>query len=263
MADKIAEGLSTLGRQVGAVSPFPESGVSAAPDAWDRFWDRVTDDQRLLKEDALEYVRNLAVVVPLTPGTRVLDFGCGWGNVARLLAPIVGELYLWDDAPRMRRLALAAAAGLPNVNMLDLTLEARPSPVAAFDLILANSVAQFMTADEFRRWLLRWRHMLAPTGNIVVSDLVPPDYPALADLLTLLRFSSSKGFLFRALYDAARVMPLYWRTRKARPLLRTSKDELAAWGLEAGLTVHSFPSNLTCFEQRITAVFTNARVGEC
>ena len=241
------------------MSRSPEPGVWAPPDAWDGFWDRVTDAQRLLKEDAVEYVRNLAVVVPLTPATSVLDFGCGWGNVARLLAPVVGELYLWDDAPRMRRLALEAAAGLPNVKMLDLTPEASSVPGGPFDLILANSVAQFMTAGEFRGWLLRWRRMLAPTGNIVVSDLVPPDYPALADLLTLLRFSSSKGFLFRALYDAARVMPLYWRTRKARPLLRTSRDELAAWGLEAGLTVRAFPPNLTCFKQRITAVFTKAR----
>lgn len=125
------------------------------------------------------------------------------------------------------------------------------------DLILANSVAQFMTADEFRGWLLRWRHMLAPTGSIVVSDLVPPDYPAFADLLTLLRFSTSRGFLGRALFDAARVMPLYWRTRKARPLLRTSRDELMAWGAEAGLTIREFPPNLTCFRHRITAVFTH------
>lgn len=227
----------------------------ARSDAWDRFWDQVTEDQRLLKEDAEEYLGNLARVVPLTSRSRVLDFGCGWGNVARLLAPAVASLGLWDDAPRMRHLALQATAGMDNVRMLDLGDPALVPPPASFDLILANSVAQFMTADEFRAWLGQWRHMIAPAGSIVVSDLVPPDYPASADLLTLLRFSSSRGFLTRALYDAARVMPLYWRTRKARPLLRTSKDELLQWGQEAGLTIRSFPTNLTCFKQRITAVF--------
>jgi hypothetical protein len=113
-----------------------------------------------------------------------------------------------------------------------------------------------MTGDELRTWLGRWRRMLAPGGHVVLSDLVPPDYPAFADLLTLLRFSSSRGFLIRALWDAARVMPLYARTRKARPLLRTSEEDLTAWGLEAGLAPPSFPPNLTCFKQRITAVYT-------
>jgi cyclopropane fatty-acyl-phospholipid synthase-like methyltransferase len=228
-----------------------------AGDAWDSFWDQVTDDQRLLKEDAVAYVNQLGVRVPLTPATSALDFGCGWGNVARLLAPRVGQLSLWDDSPRMRRLAMEAANGLTNVRMVDLSV---PEAVhqGEFDLILANSVAQFMTAAEFQEWLRRWRHMLAPTGNIVVSDLVPPDYPAMADLVTLLRFSSSKRFLVRAIYDAARVMPLYWKTRKAQPLLRTSKADLETWGAAAGLRVRAFPPNLTCFKQRITAVFAHA-----
>jgi cyclopropane fatty-acyl-phospholipid synthase-like methyltransferase len=231
--------------------------LGAKADAWDVFWDQVTDDQRLLKEDAATCVSQLGLRVPLTPGTRALDFGCGWGNVARLLAPLVGELSLWDDSARMRALAMETVGGLPNVRMLDLSAPDQVLP-GEFDLILANSVAQFMTAAEFQVWLQRWRHMLAPTGNIVVSDLVPPDYPALADLVTLLRFSSSKRFLVRALYDAARVMPLYWKTRSAQPLLRTSRADLEGWGAAAGLRVQAFPPNLTCFKQRITVVFAHA-----
>jgi hypothetical protein len=53
-------------------------------------------------------------------------------------------------------------------------------------------------------------------------------------------------------------MPLYWKTRRAQPLLRTSKEELAAWGAAAGLSVRAFPPNLTCFKQRITVVFARA-----
>jgi cyclopropane fatty-acyl-phospholipid synthase-like methyltransferase len=221
----------------------------------------VTPEQQLLKEDAVEYVHNLAALTPLTPQLRVLDFGCGWGNIARLIAHRVGELSLWDEAPRMRRLALEATAGMRDVRML--SLEAGPSsdPRGEFDLILANSVGQFMTADELRDWLPRWRRMLAPGGSLVLSDLVPPGYPAWADLLTLLRFSSSRGFLLRALWDAARVMPLYAATRKARPLLRTSREELRDWGAQAGLTPAAFPSNLTCFKRRVTAVFRHVPVG--
>jgi cyclopropane fatty-acyl-phospholipid synthase-like methyltransferase len=234
-------------------------GLAVTRDAWDAFWDRVPHNQRLLKEDPKEYMKNLAALIPLTPGLRVLDFGCGWGNVARLLGPQVGELCLWDDAPRMRRLAAETVTGLENVRMLDLDTNSDPSTLPVFDLILINSVAQFMAAQELAHWLQRWRHMLAPEGHIVVSDLVPPGYPAAADLITLLRFSASRGFLARALYDAARVMPLYHRTRRARPLLRTSHDQLTRWGSDAALEVRAFPRNLTCFRKRITAVYGHAR----
>ena len=63
----------------------------------------------------------------------------------------------------------------------------------------------------------------------------------------------------RALSDAARVLPLYWRARRARPLLQTSAEELRQWAAVAGLTVRFLPENLTYFRDRITAVFSAAR----
>lgn len=241
------------------MSAFLLGGLAVTHDAWDAFWDSVPHNQRLLLEDAKEYLKNLAALIPLTPDLRVLDFGCGWGNVARLLSPRIGELYLWDESPRMRHLAAGAVAGLENARLIELGGHNDHSNLPAFDLIIANSVAQFMTAEELVYWLRRWRHMLAPKGHIVVSDLVPPEYPAGADLITLLRFSASRGFLLRALYDAARVMPLYQRTRRARPFLRTSHDQLTRWGSDAALAVRGFPRNLTCFRKRITVVYGHAR----
>jgi cyclopropane fatty-acyl-phospholipid synthase-like methyltransferase len=231
-------------------------GAEAGKDAWDTFWAEVVDDQRMLREDADEYVRRLRSAIGFGPETRVLDFGCGFGNVARLLAPAVRHLSLWDDAPRMRRSAMAAVAGAPNVELVDLPTSSHQHFSSRFDLILANSVAQFMTATELQTWLHRWRGMLAPGGQIVISDLVPPGYPAARDLWIMLRFSARRGFIVRALYDAARVMPLYWRTRSARPLLRTSETELRQWAASASLTIRLLPENLTYFRDRITAVLT-------
>jgi hypothetical protein len=53
-------------------------------------------------------------------------------------------------------------------------------------------------------------------------------------------------------------MPSYYRTRRASPLLRTSRDQLIRWGAEAALKVCAFPRNLTCFRKRITAVYGHA-----
>lgn len=226
----------------------------AGVDAWDEFWDQVTASQRILREDSDEYVHNLLAVERIDQTTRVLDFGCGFGFVARLLSSRTRELWVWDDAPRMRRSTAHEVAGQGNVCFLDLANGSASQTDLRFDLILANSVAQFMRAEEFEGWLHVWRRLLAPGGRIIVSDLVPPDYPAFAELFTLLRFSAQRGFLIRAVYDAVRVMPLYWKTRKARPLLTTSREELIRWGSGAGLRVRFLP-NLTRFDRRITAVF--------
>jgi cyclopropane fatty-acyl-phospholipid synthase-like methyltransferase len=243
-----------------ASTPIIPGGAEADKDAWDAYWTELPEDQPMLRENAGEYVRRLRSAIGLSPETRVLDFGCGFGNVARLLGPSVHQLSLWDDAPRMRRRAMAAVAGAPNVELLDLSTAPHEYQRPRFDLILANSVAQYMTAAEVQTWLRRWRAMLAPCGQIVVSDVVPPDYRAGRDLWIMLWVSARRGFILRALYDAARVMPLYWRTRRARPLLRISEGELRQWAAVAGLTARFLPENFTYFRDRITAVFTVARL---
>jgi SAM-dependent methyltransferase len=155
----------------------------------------------------------------------------------------------------MRRSTAAEVSGATNVRFFDLTDGVPTQPDVRFDFILANSVVQFMTAEEFEGWLRVWRQLLAPGGRIVVSDLVPPDYPAFAELLTLLQFSARRGFLVRAVYDAVRVMPLYWKTRRKRPLLTTGREDLSRWARQADLRVSFLPRNLTRFDRRITAVF--------
>jgi SAM-dependent methyltransferase len=231
--------------------------AEADKDAWDAYWAELPEDYRMLRENAGEYVRRLRSAIGFGgPETRVLDFGCGFGNVARLLAPSVHHLSLWDDAPRMRRCAMAAVAGAPNVELLDLSTAAHEYQSPRFDLILVNSVTQYMTVAEVQNSLRRWRAMLAPRGRIVVSDVVPPNYPAGRELWIVLQVSARRGFILRALYDAARILPLYWRARGARPRLRISKGELRQWAAVAGLTVRFLPDNLTYFSDRITAVFT-------
>jgi SAM-dependent methyltransferase len=242
-----------------ASPPATPTEAQADKDAWDAYWEELPDDHRMLRENAVEYVRRLRSAIGFGPETRVLDFGCGFGNVARQLAPSVHHLSLWDDAPRMRRCAMAAVTDAANVEMLDLSSGPHEYQSPQFDLILANSVIQYMTVAEVQTWLRRWRAMLAPRGQIVVSDVVPPDYPAGRDLWIICQVSARRGFILGALYDAVRVMPLYWRARRARPLLRTSAEELCQWAAVAGLTVRFLPENLTYFRDRITAVFSAAR----
>jgi SAM-dependent methyltransferase len=105
----------------------------------------------------------------------------------------VGHLFLWDAAESMLVRARSHLAGHPNVHFLDLSGSSDPPEDLRFDLILVNSVVQYMTEDEFLAWLARWREQLAPSGQIVISDLIPPDHPQPADILALLNLQHAPG----------------------------------------------------------------------
>jgi SAM-dependent methyltransferase len=189
---------------------------------------------------------------------RVLDFGCGFGFVAEMLAPHVGELFLWDASANMRRRARLNVAGRQNIRLLDLSDPKSLPDELQFELILVNSVVQYMNLEEFSAWLLRWRSMLAPGGRIVVSDLIPPNYPALRDVPDLLSFSARRGFLVCAVWQALREIGRYWKVRRFRPLSRIGLEELSKLGKDAGLAASYLPVNLTHFRTRLTAVFIHA-----
>ena len=197
---------------------------------WESYWEGLNDRQQLFREQSDEYIRNLDSTLGLDSRARVLDFGCGFGYVAELLAPRVGELFLWDSSANMRRRARLNVAGHQNIRFLDLSDSKPLSGELQFELILVNSVVQYMTFDEFSAWLLRWRNMLAPGGRIVVSDLIPPDYPAIWDIVDLLRLSARRGFLVRAICQALSEIWRYWGVRRARPLSRVGRQDLSQRG---------------------------------
>jgi SAM-dependent methyltransferase len=240
------------------LEPAVTKSNTGVRDGWKFYWEELRDNQQIFREQSDDYVRNLESTIELDPNAVVLDFGCGFGFVAEMLSPLVGELFLWDASANMRRRARVKVAGCRNIRFLDLS-DSQASPRdLRFDLILVNSVVQYMTLDEFSAWLLRWRQMLAPAGRIVVSDLIPPDYPAVWDFVDLLRFSARRGFLARAIWEALGEIFSYLSVRQARPLTRIGREELRQRGKAAGLAVHYLPCNLAFFTKRITAVFTQA-----
>jgi SAM-dependent methyltransferase len=223
---------------------------------WKSYWEELSDNPRLFREQSYEYARNVQSTLISERVARVLDFGCGFGFVAQMLAPHVGELFLWDASTNMRRRARLNVAGRQNIRFLDLSDPQSLPCQLQFELILVNSVVQYMTLEEFSAWLRLWRNMLAPGGRIVVSDLIPPDYPALRDIADLLEFSARRGFLGRAVWQALREIGRYWRVRQFRPLSRIGREELSRRGSDAGLAVSYLPVNLTHFRTRLTAMFT-------
>jgi SAM-dependent methyltransferase len=227
--------------------------MSVAAGDWVAYWDALGEGQLLFRPEADEYVRNLLSALKIAPDARVLDFGCGYGFVADGLAPRVGMVSLWDAAPSMRRLAADRSSGHRNVRALDLN---DPTAVAdvRFDLILVNSVVQYMRAEELTHWMARWRGLLAPGGRVVLSDLIPPGHRSWSDILSLLRFSIRKRYFVRALRNTLTERRRYRHAVEAAPLFHVGRDWLTEQAGAAGLAVRFLPRNLTHFSGRYTAV---------
>ena len=225
---------------------------------WGSYFDGLGDHHPIFRAEAGDYVRKVAAALPMDRKTRVLDFGCGFGYAADMLAPKVKELFLWDKSKNMRRYARANTARHKNVRFLDLTDPDALSVKTGFDYILVNSVAQYMRTDDFTDWLVRWRGMLAPGGRLVISDLIPNDYNTMMDMSALIVFSARNGFLTHAIREGFSEFKRYWKTRSARPLSRIERADLRHRADAKGLSVQFLPGNLTYRKKRITAVLRHA-----
>jgi SAM-dependent methyltransferase len=229
---------------------------------WAAYFDGLRQDSPLYREQSALYVRLLAATVELHRRQRVLDFGCGFGFVAALIAPLVGELWLWDPSPNMRSVAKRNTAAFPNVRFCNLAAipsvnrEGTPLQVHRMDLILVNSVAQYMPSEDLSAWLVQWRQMLAPDGKLVLSDLIAPGHSGISDIVDLLRLGARHGSALRATREALGGLVHYWRTSRAVPLTRIGLEDLGPRAADAGLDIMALSSNLTHFSRRWAAVLS-------
>jgi SAM-dependent methyltransferase len=231
---------------------------------WLAYFDRLKDSPLHRAESAF-YVRSLIVEVGVHPEQRILDFGCGFGTVVALLAPLVAEVWWWDPSPSMRSATRRTTSDIHNTRFCDLSAPP-PEPQQqtdrkgpAFDLILVNSVAQYMAPVELWRWMEGWRALLAPGGAIVLSDLIPADHGALSDIVDLFRFGARHGSPFSVAREALGDVREYRRTSRAVPLVRVGRRDLTRHASDAGLETTVLPRNLTHFTKRWTAVLHRPR----
>jgi 2-polyprenyl-3-methyl-5-hydroxy-6-metoxy-1,4-benzoquinol methylase len=224
------------------------------PAGWKAAWEYGFDAHPLHRFESEDTVERLARLLPLTPGIRVLDFGCGYGYVAERLAERVGEIAVWDQSASVRRHARQHLAGCANVRFFDPDEASAGGAAPQFDLILINSVVQYMTVDEFHSWLPRWQAMLAPGGVLVLSDLIPRAHSVRGDVFEILSFALRRGVLLNELGHSVRTLLSYARHRQAQELMKIDDSRLREEAARAGFDVQFAPFNLTVRSRRRTAL---------
>ncbi|MBX9925277.1 MAG: class I SAM-dependent methyltransferase [Hyphomicrobiaceae bacterium] len=129
---------------------------------------------------------------------HVMDFGCGDALSADRVAERCRRLILVDGAETVLAGLKERMSGFAHVAVVAPEAIEVVVPQGSLDLIVVNSVVQYLTADDLVALMRRLAPLLAAGGAVVVADVVPPDASPVHDAAALMAFAARNGFLLPA-----------------------------------------------------------------
>ena len=184
----------------------------------------------------------------------VLDYACGEALSANQVANACAKLILAEPAPGVRGRLIARFA--PNTKIRVRSLEdVRKMADQSVDLVVMNSVAQYMTSQELDSALAMVRRLLKPSGKLVLGDILRPEVGMGRDVLALLSFGVRHGFLKDALIGLiSTALSDYRHLRSRIGLQRYSEEEVTAKLTAAGFAVQRAHTNIGHNRWRMTFI---------
>ena len=222
--------------------------------SWRDYWNADTPIYVNARHKGLHYrriAREIAALVP-SPEAEVLDYGSGEAISADRVAASCRHLYLCDGAPFVRERLRARFRDEPNISVL------APEEIdrigdGTLDLVVVNSLLQYVPPEEFRSLLGIWRGKLKEGGLLVLADVIPVDAHALDDVRALLGFAWRGGFLLPALRGLARTAFSDYRTLRAElGLTQYGEAEMLETLRERGFAAERRAVNLGHNQGRMT-----------
>lgn len=221
---------------------------------WRSFWDSnhsIYVNARHKDVHYREIAEQIAAFVP-NPAARVLDYGSGDAIHADLVAAAAAEVTLCDAAPSVRAALASRFATNPRIKVIAPEAVAG-LPDARFDLIVTNSVAQYLTEAELTHLLALFRRLLPPGGTLIFADVIPPDVGKLSDVMALLRYATRHRFLLAALVGLVKttVSP-YRKIRGTLGIAQYTQAQFMSKLAEAGFAAERLARNMEHNPSRMT-----------
>jgi ubiquinone/menaquinone biosynthesis C-methylase UbiE len=188
----------------------------------------------------------------------VLDYACGEALSAAKVAEACEMLILAEPAPGVRGRLIARFA--PNLKIRVRSLDdLRKMPEKSIDLVIMNSVTQYMTPDELDAALAVIRRLVKTTGRLVIGDILRPEVGMFTDVIALLRFAAKHGFLKDALIGlVSTALSDYRLLRSKVGLQRYSEAEIIAKLAKSGFSASRAHVNIGHNPWRMTFVARHA-----
>jgi SAM-dependent methyltransferase len=184
--------------------------------SWIEFWDSAHD---IYVSDRHKELHAQAIgqdILRHCPGrdAAILDYGCGEALYAEAVAAECGRLILCEAAPRVREALARRVSRVQNAAVVDANGVEQLAD-GSVDLVVANSLVQYLSRDELAGLLDLWRRKLKASGALIVADVIRPDVGPLKDAAELLKFARQGGFLFAAVRGLVRTaLSDYGKIRK-------------------------------------------------
>jgi len=205
---------------------------------------------QLIAKDIIGYISS--------PDAVVLDFACGEALSAARVAEACGKLYLAEPAPGVRGRLIARFA--PNTKIRVRSLDdLRKMDEKSIDLVVMNSVVQYMTAAELDAALVVIRRLLKPGGRLILGDVLRPEVGMIRDVIALLRFAATHGFLKDAVIGLVSTALSDYRELRTRVgLQRYGETEMVGKLAAGGFTASRAHFNIGHNPWRMTFVARHA-----
>ncbi len=225
---------------------------------WISFWDGSHAIYTSERHKQVHYARIAADIARFVPHARarVLDYGCGEALGAADLAAACGSLTLSDAAPGVRQGLKARFAGNARIEVLS-PEEVAALPEGSFDLIVANSLLQYLSPQVRDELMAVWRRLLAADGALLIADVIPPHVSAVRDAVALLRFGAAEGFLGSAVLGLVRtVFSPYRKLRADLGLSQYGEAHMLDVLAKAGFTARRVKPNVGHNQDRMAFIAT-------
>ncbi|WP_410055071.1 class I SAM-dependent methyltransferase [Microvirga sp. Mcv34] len=236
--------------------PIPDVNEDSLSMNWRDYWNQDTPIYVNERHKLLHYrlIANDIIGLIPSPDAVVLDYGCGEALVADKVAARCARLYLSDAAPLVRERLNERFRGNERITVLA-TDDVAGLADSSLDLIVVNSLAQYLSLDEFRGLLKLLHGKLKPSGRLVLGDIIPPDLSPLTDAKALLSFAWEGGFMRAALGGLARTaFSEYRKIREELGLAQYSEEEIDDLLDDAGFVPERAARNLGHNQARMTFI---------
>jgi cyclopropane fatty-acyl-phospholipid synthase-like methyltransferase len=221
--------------------------------SWLDFWNApnaIYAGSRHQRAHSAKVLAGVSGFVPSGGESVVLDWGCGDAVAADELAQSCGTLLLFEPAPTTRNRLVARYAGHPKIEVLDdATLETVAS--GSVDLIVVNSVVQYLSRQQFADALRLFRRLLKSDGKLLLGDIIEPDTPMLRHVMTFLGFAWQNGFFLAGILSLARNLTSpYCQLRRSAGYACYRVVEMLAVLEDSGFVGERLPSNIAVSQLR-------------